>query len=320
MINPQKVYLQGPAGDVISARVTITPDKAFPFKVLGSAAKKGEFIRLKVEEVEVVEKRYLLTVENLKPDPGRYSDVITLKTDSEILPDLKIFVTGNITSPEIAEISPKRVMLKGPVGEVRPQAVMIKPKKGYAFKILECSPGRRKNIDCEFKEIKNNGNKGYWVTVSNLKKKPGRYSDTITLKTDSKVQPEISVSVNGDIRAGEMATITPAEINLVGLSGERIQKRVRIICRKKYPFKILDVALKNGENIKYTLEKVETAASLGYLLTVQNLKKEKGLYEDLIYLKTDSRIQPELKIRVNGIFFGKDQKQYYDIYKDAMKK
>jgi hypothetical protein len=39
---------------------------------------------------------YILTVENLKKDPGRYYDIILLKTDSLIKPELQLSVYGQI--------------------------------------------------------------------------------------------------------------------------------------------------------------------------------------------------------------------------------
>jgi hypothetical protein len=38
----------------------------------------------------------------------------------------------------------------------------------------------------------------------------------------------------------------------------------------------------------------------GYILIVENLKKEKGRYYDMISLKTDSKIKPLIKINVYG--------------------
>ncbi len=39
---------------------------------------------------------YIITVENLKKEPGRYYDVITMKTDSPIKPELQLSVYGQI--------------------------------------------------------------------------------------------------------------------------------------------------------------------------------------------------------------------------------
>jgi hypothetical protein len=43
-------------------------------------------------------------------------------------------------------------------------------------------------------------------------------------------------------------------------------------------------------------------------LIVENLKKAGGYYLDTIYLKTDSKIRPEIKIRVYGNILETHQK------------
>jgi hypothetical protein len=57
---------------------------------------------------------------------------------------------------------------------------------------------------------------------------------------------------------------------------------------------------KNGKFIKHTLEEVISSKGTEYLLNVENLKKEKGRYFDVIVLKTTSRIRPEINIGVFG--------------------
>jgi hypothetical protein len=39
---------------------------------------------------------------------------------------------------------------------------------------------------------------------------------------------------------------------------------------------------------------------MGYVLTVENLKNDKGRYFDTIKLTTDSKLRPEIKIHVYG--------------------
>ncbi len=53
-------------------------------------------------------------------------------------------------------------------------------------------------------------------------------------------------------------------------------------------------------NIRFTLEEAKPPRGAGYILTVENLKKEKGRYYDMISLKTDSKIKPLIKINVYG--------------------
>lgn len=75
---------------------------------------------------------------------------------------------------------------------------------------------------------------------------------------------------------------------------------VRIIAQNKYPFKIVDVKAQKGDSIRFDLTEIKQPETAGYLLSVENTKKERGRYFDMIHLKTDSSIQPEIQIRVYG--------------------
>jgi hypothetical protein len=58
----------------------------------------GKYIRYALEKNKSSEKiEYVLTVENLKNDTGRYFDTIKLTTDSKIRPEIKIYVYGYIS-------------------------------------------------------------------------------------------------------------------------------------------------------------------------------------------------------------------------------
>ncbi len=96
-ITPNKLILRGNAGEPIIGTVTITPDSKYPFKVLETKPKNGTDIQAKIEEKQENDKtNYIITVENLKKDPGRYYDVVTLKTSSPVKPEIQISVYGQI--------------------------------------------------------------------------------------------------------------------------------------------------------------------------------------------------------------------------------
>ncbi len=153
------------------------------------------------------------------------------------------------------------------------------------------------------------------LTVENLKKEQGRYSDTIILKTDSKIRPEIKISVAGVISAGEFITIIPKEVNLHGFAGKSIKASVSIIPKKEHPFNILEAKAKIGENISYRLEKAGNSKEQEYILTIENLKKEKCNYSDIIFLKTDIKAMPEQSIKIFGMIFGSEDKEIHDMFK-----
>lgn len=96
------------------------------------------------------------------------------------------------------------------------------------------------------------------------------------------------------------ATITPRYVKLNGTAGQKIEAKVTIVPTAKYPFKILSAKAQNGQNIDYRLEDLAASQGVGYVLTVANQKATKGGYSDVIYLKTDSDVQPEIKISLYG--------------------
>jgi hypothetical protein len=95
-------------------------------------------------------------------------------------------------------------------------------------------------------------------------------------------------------------TISPGYVRLFGKSGEPISAQVSIIQEKKYPFRILGPNENKKGNVFYRISEIETPGQSGYLVTFENLKKSKGRYFDIVSLKTDSPLRPEIKITVHG--------------------
>jgi hypothetical protein len=89
--------LRGFAGEPIQTKVTIIPQEKYPFKVQKVRARDGRNIRFQLEEENNGEGlRYALIVENQRAQKGRYFDVITLETDSQIRPTLDVRVYGDL--------------------------------------------------------------------------------------------------------------------------------------------------------------------------------------------------------------------------------
>ncbi|MCP4681348.1 MAG: DUF1573 domain-containing protein [Desulfobacterales bacterium] len=320
-ITPKRVHLRGTLGKPIKIPVSIIQEEKYPFKILEVRAENGKNISYKLEEVEKTGKaEYKLIVENKKKEVGKYSDSIILKTDSEVRPEIKIRVSGNISAEKIATIKPRRVKLFGTVGKPIKTSVTIIPEKNHSFKILEIKAGNGENISWNLEEIKKMEKSEYKLTVENKKKEIGRYSDNIILKTDNNIQPEIKIRVSGNIfdssqkdprnffkniqetqkKKYEIATIIPGSINLFGTVGKPVKTSVDIIPENKHRFKILEVKAENGKNISYKLEEVKKEGKTKFTLIVENKKKDIGRYSDNIILKTDSKIRPEINIRVSG--------------------
>jgi hypothetical protein len=124
-----------------------------------------------------------------------------------------------------------------------------------------------------------------------LKKTAGVY-------TNDKNRPRMDLVISGQVE--KFVTIRPKHVNLRGYSGESIKASVSLIPEKKYPFKIIKASAKDGKNIKFELEEVEQSENGAYELKVENLKADSGRYFDTIILETDSKVRPELSVRVYG--------------------
>jgi hypothetical protein len=101
-IQPKYVRLTGIAGQDISTLVTVIPARKYSFKITEVNAMKGNDIQFALSEKRFPEgDGYEIRVKNLKTEPGRYHDVLSLKTDSSIQPSIKVTIYGNISKPKI---------------------------------------------------------------------------------------------------------------------------------------------------------------------------------------------------------------------------
>lgn len=91
------------------------------------------------------------------------------------------------------DINPTRVRMTGQAGQDISKEVTIVPLDKYPFKIVEAKPEKDGNIRVEVKEEKDK--KAYLLTIFNLKQEKTRYYDNIIVKTDSKIRPELTISV-----------------------------------------------------------------------------------------------------------------------------
>lgn len=110
--------------------------------------------------------------------------------------------------------------------------------------------------------------------------------------------PLLHLTVIGNIN--NFVTIIPNRVTLRGFTGDSTVRTVKIIPEEKYPFKMVGDRAVRKKYIRYELEEAKRSEKTEYVLTVANLKKEKGRYFDTITLKTDSKIRPEIRIRVYG--------------------
>jgi len=128
---------------------------------------------------------------------SRLNKNAVVHTDDPDKPRLTLVLTGPVA--EFAVIIPKRVVLRGTAGQPLKGVVTIMSKDTYPFKITAATARYGNNIHFKYEEIQHSESKGYLLTVDNVMTHKGRYADTVILKTDSPVRPEITIQVFADI-------------------------------------------------------------------------------------------------------------------------
>lgn len=93
-IDPPIVKLRGAPGTEIVETVTITPTEKYPFHITGQSLQVGDNVTVEVKAEDAITYRVILT--NTRKAVGRYYDILTLTTDSDIRPEIKISLYGNI--------------------------------------------------------------------------------------------------------------------------------------------------------------------------------------------------------------------------------
>ena len=122
----------------------------------------------------------------------------TLFTNDEKNPRLKLTISGSVD--EFVTITPHRVKLRGVAGDEIKRKVTITPTKKYPFKIVRASARNGKDIHFELSKEKGRQGPVYALLIENKRLEQGRYFDMITLETDSKIQPRLSIRIYGDLR------------------------------------------------------------------------------------------------------------------------
>lgn len=96
LLTPGHIELSGKAGEAITSIMVITPaDPKTDFKIAQAAAKDSKNIRFEIKRNDqATPAHYELIVENIKKEPGRYVDLITIWTDTSRKIPIRVF--GNI--------------------------------------------------------------------------------------------------------------------------------------------------------------------------------------------------------------------------------
>jgi len=91
--------------------------------------------------------------------------------------------------------------------------VKIIPEKKYPFTVKEVKADKGENISYTLKENKKGDYIEYLLNIENISKKKGRYFDTITIETDSKISPTLKIKVFGNIMEKQAESSEPGDNN-----------------------------------------------------------------------------------------------------------
>lgn len=120
----------------------------------------------------------------------------------------------------------------------------------------------------------------------------------IVVSTTDPQNPSVTLSISGMVE--KFVEIKPKYVRLIGAAGESVSTLVSIIPMQKYSFKITEINAMKGRDIKFSLTEKAFPEGNGYELLVKNQKADQGRYQDVLSLKTDSTIQPVVKVSVYG--------------------
>jgi len=123
---------------------------------------------------------------------------VTVLTDDPENEQIPLTITGRILA--VYTLTPKSVKLTGVVGETLQETIRLVPSRDYPFTVTEVTAKRGDKIRFRIEEKKDANPLEYELTVENTATEPGVYFDTLALKTDSEITPEISISVVGKIK------------------------------------------------------------------------------------------------------------------------
>jgi len=113
------------------------------------------------------------------------------------------------------------------------------------------------------------------------------------------MNPKIHLTISGPVE--KFVTIIPKRVRLVGVAGQELKTTVEIIPEEQYPFKIQEIRTVEDSNVSYQLKEKKNSDKIKYTIEIQNLKKDKGYYNEVIELVTDSKIKPKIRLNINGL-------------------
>ena len=121
-------------------------------------------------------------------------------------PVVHLVVAGHVD--RFVTIEPRMLNLRGTAGDKLSGTLTVVPEEKYPFH-LTAVQAREGRVKATLSENRSEGKPSYAIRVENTKTDAGSFSDTLVLKTDSPLQPELEVRVYVYLRAAESAEKKP---------------------------------------------------------------------------------------------------------------
>lgn len=137
------------------------------------------------------------------------------------------------------------------------------------------------------------------VEVNTKNRGGSSLSKSFKVYTNDPAIPQVSLKVMGKVKG--YLTIAPAFVRLNGPVGRPISRTVQIMPLEGHPFAIKEIKAQQDKFLRFKIKPLKKpSGESGYLLLVENTKKDVGSYHDTIMIKTDSKHKPLLRIPVYG--------------------
>ena len=110
------------------------------------------------------------------------------------MPQVRLEVAGKVNA--YLTVAPRYVRFIGKIDQPLQQSIKITPLAGYPVTIKEVRIQQPDNLRYELKPLGDPPNQsGYELIVENARQEAGNYQDMITILTDSKQTPSITIPV-----------------------------------------------------------------------------------------------------------------------------
>lgn len=128
---------------------------------------------------------------------------------------------------------------------------------------------------------------------------------SVRIQTNDPEHPYLSVVITGFVDT--FADLSKKQVRLFGEVSDRLYDQVVITPKAEYPFTIEDIKARTGRYISFQIKEELNQGKRRYVLTIENIRKDKGNYSDVVLIFIDSALKKVIPIYVVGHIREKNQ-------------